>query len=336
MQPTTTPPKKYVQGKDGSNKLVLNPEYKTWMKEKLYYEETNSRTDTTPTVLSMSTTTDPVAISYEPDETDIPTAVAASSCEDIPMITAVHVYDDDDVQSYLSEPSMMTETSEQEQRIEMLRSENQRLLEIANLRTERDRLEEANRASEDVRRLQEENERLKKEKKRLKKSSAAAAAAGTKMYESTIPRGIQPGQSFNVTIQGKLYSVKCPPNGRPGQTIQVPIKLPPVTAPKSDGTKLFAATIPKGVRPGQAFKISVQGQQFSVTCPRNTRPGQTIHVPIKLVPQNNKTQPTMYAVKVPKGTRPGKKFKVSVQGKSYTVKCPSGVRPGQTIHVPIR
>merc|ERR1711865_459762 len=169
-------------------------------------------------------TTWAVAISYEPDETDIPTAVAASSYEDIPMITAVHVYDDDDVQSYLSEPSMMTETSEQEQR-----SENQRLLEIANLRTERDRLEEANRASEDVRRLQEENERLKKEKKRLKKSSAAAAAAaGTKMYESTIPRGIQPGQSFNVTIQGKLYSVKCPPNGRPGQTIQVPIKLPPV------------------------------------------------------------------------------------------------------------
>jgi hypothetical protein len=166
MQPTTTPPKKYVQGKDGSNKLVLNPEYKTWMKEKLYHEETNSRTDTTtPTVLSMSTTTDPVAISYETDETDIPTAVAAASCEDIPIITAVHVYDDDDVQSCLSEPSMMTETSEQEQRIEMLRSENQRLLEIANLRTERDRLEEANRASEDVRRLQEENERLKKEKK---------------------------------------------------------------------------------------------------------------------------------------------------------------------------
>merc|ERR1711865_390860 len=212
-------------------------------------------------------TTWAVAISYEPDETDIPTAVAASSYADIPMITAVHVYDDDDVQSYLSEPSMMTETSEQEQRIEMLRSENQRLLEIANLRTERDRLEEANRASEDVRRLQEENERLKKEKKRLKKSSAAAAAvavAGTKMYESTIPRGIQPGQSFNVTIQGKLYSVKCPPNGRPGQKIKVPTKLPPVTAPKSDGTKLFAATIPNGVRPGQAFKISVQGQQFSV------------------------------------------------------------------------
>merc|ERR1712241_82467 len=46
-------------------------------------------------------------------------------------------------------------------------------------------------------------------------------------------------------------------------------------------TKLYAVKIPKGIRPGETFKVRVNETQYSVTCPPNTRCGQIIHVPIK-------------------------------------------------------
>merc|ERR1712194_856832 len=108
---------------------------------------------------------------------------------------------------------------------------------------------------------------------------------------------------------------------------------PSSSKPKSN-IPLFAATVPKGIRPGQTFKVSVKGTEYVVICPANARSGQTIHVPIKM--NVSRTTTTMYAVKVPSGVRVGKTFNVKAKGKTYTVTCPKNARPGQTIHVPLR
>jgi septum formation inhibitor MinC len=102
--------------------------------------------------------------------------------------------------------------------------------------------------------------------------------------------------------------------------------------PQSD-TQLFAATVPIHIRPGQKFKVHVKGQQYVVVCPRNARGGQIIHVPIKIIPQQ---QPMLYTVKIPMGIRPGQIFKINAKGRIYNVKCPIGARGGKTIRVPIQ
>jgi len=68
---------------------------------------------------------------------------------------------------------------------------------------------------------------------------------------------------------------------------------PASSKPKSNTPTLFAATVPKGIRPGQTFQVSVKGTEYGVTCPANARSRQTIHVPIKL--NVSRTTRTKYA-----------------------------------------
>ena len=40
------------------------------------------------------------------------------------------------------------------------------------------------------------------------------------LYEVCVPAGVAPGQAFQVQIGGALMAVQCPPDVRPGETIQ--------------------------------------------------------------------------------------------------------------------
>merc|ERR1712194_604478 len=46
---------------------------------------------------------------------------------------------------------------------------------------------------------------------------------------------------------------------------------PSSSKPKSNTPTLFAATVPKGIRPGQTFKVSVKGTEYVVICPANEK-----------------------------------------------------------------
>merc|ERR1711959_241434 len=191
---------------------------------------------------------------------------------------------------------------------------------LAELKEENELMHQLELAKEEARRLKElkaENERLeemrllKAENKRLKeieaaKREAAAAAAAASSQESS------------KTSERKTKK-KSSKKSKKSKTIE------------GDGCTLYAATIPKGVRPGQTFKVAINGKEYTVTCPRNTRAGQTIHIPIK----TEQTKRTLYAVTVPKGVGPNQTFKVKVNGKKHVVECPPNARAGQTVHVPL-
>merc|ERR1712161_88633 len=123
-------------------------------------------------------------------------------------------------------------------------------------------------------------------------------------------------------------------NNKTKKKAVAPAQAPSSSKPKSNAPTLFAATVPKGIRPGQTFKVSVKGTEYVVTCPANAKSGTTIHVPIKM--SVSRTTATMYAVKVPSGVRAGKTFNVKAKGKTYKVTCPKSAKPGTTIRVPLR
>mmetsp|Transcript_7340 Transcript_7340/g.8425 ORF Transcript_7340/g.8425 Transcript_7340/m.8425 type:complete len:242 (-) Transcript_7340:1156-1881(-) len=49
---------------------------------------------------------------------------------------------------------------------------------------------------------------------------------------------------------------------------------------------MYQVRIPQGIRPGQKFRCSINGQQMEIVCPANTVPGQTIQFSV-----NNSSSP---------------------------------------------
>ena len=113
-------------------------------------------------------------------------------------------------------------------------------------------------------------------------------------------------------------------------------------------------TIPEGVRVGQQFPVTIQGQQLMVTCPQNARPGMRVrivppppptgadisrgpdgpagagHGPSPPPKKDDKTQ--LFDVKVvPRGVLPGQPFAVLSGGVRVLVTCPANASPGQRI-----
>jgi hypothetical protein len=119
-------------------------------------------------------------------------------------------------------------------------------------------------------------------------------------------------------------------------------------------------TIPEGVRGGQQFPVTIQGQQLMVTCPQNARPGMSVRIvppppPTDLTrgpqggfaggqqqqqqhrrgstgsggPDDEKTQ--LFEVEVPRGVQPGRPFALLAGGVRVLVTCPPNASPGQRI-----
>lgn len=117
----------------------------------------------------------------------------------------------------------------------------------------------------------------------------------------TIPRGVVPGQMFQVIVNGQPMMVRCPEENRPGDRLIL-------TAPRQQQQQ-YVVTVPANVRPGEQFRVSINGQDVNVTCPRNVRPGQRVTFQLP-TPQERPPQAApnhqMFEVTVPEGVRPRK------------------------------
>jgi len=115
-------------------------------------------------------------------------------------------------------------------------------------------------------------------------------------------------------------------------------------------------TIPDGIRGGQQFPVTIQGQQLMVTCPTNARPGMNVRIvppptstditsrtsmnsntssnnmsspPLPIRDQDKTTQ--LFEVEVPRGVLPGQPFALLAGGVRVLVTCPVNATSGQRI-----
>jgi len=133
-------------------------------------------------------------------------------------------------------------------------------------------------------------------------------------FNVRVPNHARPGANFAVSVNGRTIQVQCPPNARPGMTVQ--IRVPAPGAPSRTGpppgmqsatdlsrppdannssnnqtntnnnnvgssrtrtvNQTFEVTVPVGVSPNQAFSLMAGGQRVLVSCPPNARPGTRI------------------------------------------------------------
>ena len=114
---------------------------------------------------------------------------------------------------------------------------------------------------------------------------AQSMGSNTATYRVLIPPRIQPGDEFQVTAGTRVVRVRCPPNCKGGQTIQITVPVGSNSASNNgeSGNGFIPVTIPEGVRPGQTFTIRVHGRDITVNCPPQARPGQVMNI---MLPDN--------------------------------------------------
>lgn len=211
---------------------------------------------------------------------------------------------------------------------------------------------------------------------------ATSVGGSTTVFRVTVPENVRPGQEFQVYAGNRIVRVRCPPDSRPGQSLQITVPIDPATAgmgggpnkggpggaagggpnpnlppdspnvrkinePGNMGPDAYMVTIPEGVRGGQQFPVTIQGQQLMVTCPTNARPGMSVRIvppppPTDVTEQPNQQQQAqkkkeekektqLFEVEVPKGVQPGKPFALLAGGVRVLVTCPVNANPGQRI-----
>ena len=202
---------------------------------------------------------------------------------------------------------------------------------------------------------------------------ATSVSGGTTVFRVTVPDSVRPGEEFQVYAGSRIVRVRCPPDSRPGQSLQITVPAEDVANPRSNpnmqpdspnvrrindpnargGHAAYMVTIPEGVRGGQQFPVTIQGQQLMVTCPQNARPGMSVRIvppppptgtdinrgpdgpagagagPSPPPKKDDKTQ--LFEVEVPRGVLPGQPFALLAGGVRVLVTCPANASPGQRI-----
>lgn len=201
------------------------------------------------------------------------------------------------------------------------------------------------------------------------KPGATSVDGGKAVFRVTVPENVEPGQEFQVYAGNRIVRVRCPPGTSPGQALQITVPTegnssnhhndtsngdmaqdsPNVRRLDEDGPPAYMVTIPEGVRGGQQFPVTIQGQQLMVTCPENARPGMNVRIvppppPTDITerpssnngstsrgPASSKEQTQLFEVEVPPGVQPGQPFALLAGGVRVLVTCPSNASPGQRI-----
>ena len=124
-------------------------------------------------------------------------------------------------------------------------------------------------------------------------------SAGTRTYMVRVPAGVQPGQQFAASINGRRFVVACPAGITAGMPLHIRVpdesvsgggrsssaappsisssSSTPAPAP-SNQQQTFMVTVPRGVRPGQQFAVMANGQRVTVTCPASCSAGSRVYV----------------------------------------------------------
>jgi len=168
--------------------------------------------------------------------------------------------------------------------------------------------------------------------------------------------GIRVGQQFPVTITDGNAN-----NNTNNSLLQDSPNLQPIQDGNQGGPTANMDTIPDGIRGGQQFPVTIQGQQLMVTCPQNARPGMNVRIvppptstditsrtsmnsnssnhsnnsnnmsspPLPIRDQDKTTQ--LFEVEVPRGVLPGQPFALLAGGVRVLVTCPVNATSGQRI-----
>jgi len=200
-------------------------------------------------------------------------------------------------------------------------------------------------------------------------------------FRVPVPGNVKPGEEFQVFAGGRIVRVRCPLDSKPGQSLQISVpvdqsgeggannngvggpKVPELPPDSDNVTKIpnqelgpgeqpaYMVRIPEGIRGGQAFPVTINGQQLTVTCPNMARPGMSVRIVPPPPPENGATSldrprqaPTriqnpnkgkdktqMFEVVVPKGVKPGQPFALLAGGVRVLVTCPKNATQGQKI-----
>ena len=196
---------------------------------------------------------------------------------------------------------------------------------------------------------------------------------------------MKPGEEFQVFAGGRIVRVRCPFDSRPGQSLQITVpvdstgeeggdgkgggggggdekKMPDLPPDSPNVTKIpnqtlapgeqpaYMVKIPEGVRGGQQFPVTINGQQLTVTCPNMARPGMSVRIvptpppadgstsldrpraPTRIANPNKQSDKTqMFEVVVPKGVKPGQPFALLAGEVRVLVTCPKNATNGQKI-----
>jgi len=168
--------------------------------------------------------------------------------------------------------------------------------------------------------------------------------------------GIRGGQQFPVTITDGNAN-----NNTNNSLLQDSPNVQPIQDGNQGGPTANMDTIPDGIRGGQQFPVTIQGQQLMVTCPQNARPGMNVRIvppptstditsrtsmnsntsnhsnnnnnmsspPLPIRDQDKTTQ--LLEVEVPRGVLPGQPFALLAGGVRVLVTCPVNATSGQRI-----
>jgi len=191
---------------------------------------------------------------------------------------------------------------------------------------------------------------------------------GNSVFRVTVPENVQPGEEFQVYAGSRIVRVRCPPDSRAGQSLQITVPIDPDADEKNGimpppsmqdssnvrrlnepipegGSQAYMVTIPDNTRGGQQFPVTIQGQQLMVTCPQNARPGMSVRIVPPPPPdspdmsgQQSRPQPNpkddnsqLFEVEVPSGVNPGSPFALLAGGVRVLVTCPRNAASGQRI-----
>jgi hypothetical protein len=177
---------------------------------------------------------------------------------------------------------------------------------------------------------------------------------------------VQPGKEFQVYAGNRIVRVKCPPNSAAGQFLQITVPVDPTGSsltpaqkkgmlpdssnvapvPNPDGgpPTAYTVTIPEGIRGGQQFPVTIQGQQLMITCPTNAIAGTKVRIVPPPPPEgadpkgfkknlskDEDEETQLFEVQVPDGVKPGASFALLAAGVRVLVTCPINAGPGQRI-----
>jgi len=167
---------------------------------------------------------------------------------------------------------------------------------------------------------------------------------------------IRGGQQFPVTITDGNAN-----NNTNNSLLQDSPNVQPIQDGNQGGPTAYMVTIPDGIRGGQQFPVTIQGQQLMVTCPQNARPGMNVRIvppptstditsrtsmnsntsnhsnnnnnmsspPLPIREQDKTTQ--LFEVEVPRGVLPGQPFALLAGGVRVLLTCPVNATSGQRI-----
>eukprot|EP00592_Proboscia_alata_P028631 CAMPEP_0194443370 /NCGR_PEP_ID=MMETSP0176-20130528/126662_1 /TAXON_ID=216777 /ORGANISM="Proboscia alata, Strain PI-D3" /LENGTH=626 /DNA_ID=CAMNT_0039269599 /DNA_START=284 /DNA_END=2161 /DNA_ORIENTATION=+ len=191
----------------------------------------------------------------------------------------------------------------------------------------------------------------------------SSSSQGT-VFRVSVPQGVIPGQEFQVHAGDRIVRVRCPPDTRPGQFLQITVPRdsdetqngPPGHHRPSDQTddssgEAFQVVIPQGVSGGQQFHVMFNGNQLTVTCPANASAGMKVRImapkprpdigratdvtrgPRQQQPARPRPEATteMFEVVVPPGINAGQPFALMAGGQRVLVTCPPNAISGQKI-----